>query len=295
MNTTNTDSFPFALKKLIHEHSVCFLLIIFFNCFSVYIISFYLFAFFSFADSNDIQNSSSNYGDASTFATGLVSCLAITGGIFAVYLQHLELSLQRKELKDTRIELKQQKDEITKQTSIFKEEQFAQSFFNMFQIYKNGILNIHGLVRNYNQTADYQYIEYLTFKLNRLQNLIGSNTNTLDKEQKENTINKNTDLFCECYSMFISIIHLIDNSNLNDTQKSFYYSILQKVSLLELIWLALYSVTHSRDGFLMLERKNIFSNLKNFLERNNKSDPWSFSDSHWFDIFSFLTDCFGIT
>ena len=273
----------FDLKKLIHEHSIWFLIIIFVICTSVYMISFFIFA--SCFKTSD----STNYGDASTFATGLVSCLAITGGVFAVYLQHLELSLQRKELKSTRIELHNQKEEITKQTSIFKEDQFAQSFFNMFQIYKNCIANLHGVVFVLGKNVDYQSIEYLSCKLNSLQSFLAADSMAI-----EQNIKKHTSLFCESYSLFLAIVFLIDNSYLNYKQKLFYYSILQKVSLLEIIWLALYAVTHNKEEFNLLERNNLFDNLKTYLKHNSEENPLNQPDSHWFDIFGFLEDCFGI-
>lgn len=101
------------IRKFCYKHTFLSLITLFGICTLVYGAAFYLFHVFE-------SNCSSNIGDASTFATGLVSCFAISGGVLAVFLQHLELSLQRQELKNTRIELHNQKEEISKQTAIFK-------------------------------------------------------------------------------------------------------------------------------------------------------------------------------
>ena len=274
--------YEFILKEL-KEHSVRSLFEVFLLCIAVYFIAYWGFI---------KCGSNPEKGDASTFATGLVSCLAITGGILAVYFQHLELSLQRKELENTRIELQQQKEEITKQTSIFKEDLFAQSFFNMFQIYKNCISKIHGLVIGPNMNVDYQSIEYLSFKLNSLQTQF--RRNNFSKDQKAQSISEYTSLFCECNSLFLSLVYLVENSKLNDNQKSFYYNILKNVSILELLWLALYSVTHDTEEFKQLEKKGLFDILKHYLKLNANVNPLNHPDSHWFDIFEFLEVCFSI-
>lgn len=268
------------IRKLCYKHSFLSLITLFGICTLVYGVAFYLFPLLESTDS-------SNLGDASTFATGLVSCFAISGGVLAVFLQHLELSLQRRELKNTRIELHNQKEEISKQTAIFKEEQFAQIFSNMFQIYKNSVANINGIVIEGIRKEKYKSMEYLFAKLNEIQLRIKKCSS---EDEKEIFIKENMEIFCECYSLFYTIFRFVVDSNLSIERKKFYLSIIQNVSNLELLCLALYSLTNNKDDFNILENNNIFDNLSRYIEINKKSNAFNLPDSYWFDIYKFLDD-----
>lgn len=87
------------------------------------------------------------YGDMFGSVNALFSGLAFAGLIYALWLQRVELRLQREELEATRLELKGQKDQMEAQNQTLRKQSFENTFFQLLRLH-NDIVNAIDLVRS---------------------------------------------------------------------------------------------------------------------------------------------------
>ena len=95
------------------------------------------------------------FGDKFGFINSLFSGLALTGIIVSIYLQSIELSLQKKELKKTREEF-----EINRLTNIlFKQVEYANYLIDNHKIGNFDINRFLEIIKQYNDDKDYASID----------------------------------------------------------------------------------------------------------------------------------------
>jgi hypothetical protein len=85
------------------------------------------------------------YGDMFGSVNALFSGLAFAGLIYALWLQRVELRLQREELEATRLELKGQKDQMEAQNQTLRKQSFENTFFQLLRLH-NDIVNSIDLI-----------------------------------------------------------------------------------------------------------------------------------------------------
>jgi len=79
-------------------------------------------------------------------ANALFSGLAFAGLIYAIWLQRLELQLQREELVATRAELRGQKEQLEAQNRTLRKQSFENTFYQLLRLH-NDIVNAIALNR----------------------------------------------------------------------------------------------------------------------------------------------------
>lgn len=65
--------------------------------------------------------------------------MAVSGVIYAIFLQRAELRAQRQELKDTREVVKQQREEMTLQNETLRQQTFENSFFQLLRFHRETV------------------------------------------------------------------------------------------------------------------------------------------------------------
>lgn len=86
------------------------------------------------------------FGDMFGAANALFSGLAFAGLIYAIWLQRIELKLQREELTATRAELRGQKEQLEAQNRTLRKQSFENTFFQLLRLH-NDIVNAVELVK----------------------------------------------------------------------------------------------------------------------------------------------------
>lgn len=86
------------------------------------------------------------FGDMFGAVNALFSGLAFAGLIYAIWLQRVELRLQREELAATRAELRGQKEQLVAQNNTLKKQSFENTFFQLLKLH-NDIVNAIDLVK----------------------------------------------------------------------------------------------------------------------------------------------------
>lgn len=93
-----------------------------------------------------IQFDPGEFGDMFGAANALFSGLAFAGLIYAIWLQRVELRLQREELAATRAELRGQKEQLEAQNRTLRKQSFENTFFQLLRLH-NDIVNAIDLVK----------------------------------------------------------------------------------------------------------------------------------------------------
>jgi hypothetical protein len=81
---------------------------------------------------NSENNNSNLLGDSFGMVNALFSGLALTGLVYSIVLQRLELTLTRKELRES-------KEEFKTQNKTLKTQQFDSRFFELIQLHKANV------------------------------------------------------------------------------------------------------------------------------------------------------------
>ena len=173
-------------------------------------------------------NTPQNNESISTFATGVVSSMALASAFVAIYLQKQELEATRKELHD-------QKEELNRQNQIMQEQKFEQTFNSLFNSYKQSLTIAEGDV----QIVQHNYPNlhggaYLATQLKKIDSDLNSSSSDI-----KNILLELEFIFSQYYYL-VSFIN--DYPGLSESTRSEYFKRIGSVSFIELVFIALFGV-----------------------------------------------------
>ncbi len=186
--------------------------------------SFLYVSFPTFWFSNIPQNNES----ISTFATGVVSSMALASAFVAIYLQKQELEATRKELHD-------QKEELNRQNQIMQEQKFEQTFNSLFNSYKQSLTIAEGDVQiSSNKYTNLHGGAYLANQLKKIE------SDLINRPSDINNILLELEFIFSQYYYLVSFIN--DYPGLSESTRSEYFKRIGSVSFIELVFIALFGV-----------------------------------------------------
>lgn len=230
--------------------------------------SFLYVSFPTFWFSNIPQNNES----ISTFATGVVSSMALASAFVAIYLQKQELEATRKELHD-------QKEELNRQNQIMQEQKFEQTFNSLFNSYKQSLTIAEGDV----QIVQYNYPNlhggaYLATQLKKIESDLSNRSSDI------NNILLELEFIFSQYFYLVSFIN--DYPGLSELTKREYFKRISSLSFIEMVLISLFVV----KGLLC--DKNVVNcvNREHLLDRliNRKTNELIYFPSEYGKIQEYL-------
>lgn len=217
-------------------------------------------------------NVSMNNESISTFATGVVSSMALASAFVAIYFQ-------RQELEATRKELQAQKEELNRQNQIMQEQKFEQTFNSLFNSYKQSLTIAEGDVK----IVQYNYPNlhggaYLATQLKRIDSSLVNRASDVYKILLE------LEYIFSQYYYLVSFIN--DYPGLSESTRSEYFKRIGSVSFIELVFIALFGVND------VISDKKVFGyiNKEHLLDRliNRKTNELIYFPSEYRNIREYL-------
>lgn len=200
----------------------------------------------------DVNKKPSNEAIVS-FATGIVSSIALAFAIYAIVLQ-------KEDLENSRKELQAQIKELNDQNAIMKEQKFEQTFNALYINYKKALQNCRS------ESLDQEYIpdgDYLIGVLTKI-NLKLDNANT---QNNEYVTQKLMALFFIFNQFFFLVASIGNKSNLDKSSQDLFF---KRLSLLlsskELVFIALYVIESDLCDKVvvdLIKEHNVLEKLKN--------------------------------
>lgn len=224
----------------------------------------YYFACFSYVHTtifSDIKSLNPSDEAITTFATGIVSSIALACAFVAIYFQKQELEETRKELHD-------QKEELKNQNIILHKQQFEQTFNSLFVMYKQSLFSIQKHIENSLIHRHLYGVDYLASELKIL------NNNLSDYNNRDISADNQIRLFLNklepVFSQYFYLLSLVNN-NTDINEKKKYYERLSDLSLIELIVIALFTIELAipKEQAKLVKEEKILRKLLSIMDCNS--------------------------